>query len=124
ASLSSANLEVAIKRWCNHLSIIVDDIEMKLSVDGNEACLSIEERMDLGEFKEFCLVSNLRNIQGYACWLIDSNIPLIRAAFSFPGSAHRDAYDLIFKSPIRFDAERTSLHFDARYLTHPIRRDD
>jgi len=124
ASLSSANLGVAIKRWCNHLSIVVEDIEMSLSVVGTEACLSIEERMALGELREFCLVSNLRNIQGYVCWLIDSNIPLIRADFSFPRPAHDDAYDLIFRCPLRFDAKRTRIYFDARYLTHPVRRDD
>lgn len=124
ASLSSANLGVAIKRWCRHHGIVVEEIEMTLFFQGTEAWLQIDERADLGTLREFCLVSNLRNIQGYTCWLIDSSIPLTRAEFSFPCPNHAEAYDLIFRCPLKFNAPTTRIFFDARYLLHPIRRDD
>ncbi|MFS8976737.1 AraC family transcriptional regulator [Cupriavidus necator] len=124
ASLPSQNLRVALLRWCRHYGLLVDDIRLELSVEARQAHLIIRENRDLLRQREFCLVSTLRNIHGFACWLVDSRIPLSRATFPFRKPRHARAYDLMFRGSVDFEAPQASLVFDAEYLQLPVRRDD
>jgi len=124
ASLTSPNLGVAIKRWCRHHRLLVDDIALSLSVAGGVATVAIEERRDLGPFREFCLVSGLRFLHGYASWAIDSRVSLREAAFPFDAPPHAEAYPLMFTGQVRFGAPRASFSFDERYLALPLLRDE
>ncbi|VTU30242.1 Virulence-regulating protein VirS [Variovorax sp. SRS16] len=124
ASLSSPDLGVAIKRWCRHLRLLTDDIVLDLKVAGGVATVSITEHRALGAFREFCLVSNLRFLHGYACWVIDSRVSLRAAAFPFEAPPHQDAYPLMFGGTLHFGAARASYSFDERYLALPLQRDE
>ena len=124
ASLSAPTLGVALKRWCRHHGLIADDIALTLSVTGDTAQLAITELHSLGDLREFCLVSMLRNILGVACWLIDSRIPLLGAQFPFAPPAHQEAYGVLFSGPTAFDTGPAAICFDARYLTLALRRDE
>ncbi|HQA09603.1 AraC family transcriptional regulator [Zoogloea sp.] len=124
ASITSPDLGVALKRWCRHHRLLTDDIALSLEVNGSEARFTLSPRCELGELREFCLVTLLRYVLGYACWAIDSRIPLTESRFPFPAPPHADAYSLMFPGPVRFDAEFAGLSFDARYLELPIRRDE
>ncbi len=124
ASLSAPNLGVAIKRWCRHHRLLTDDIAMDLKVAGGVATVSIREHAALGDFREFCLVSNLRFLHGYASWVIDSRVSLREASFPFPAPPHEDAYPLMFGGTLRFGAARAGYSFDERYLALPLQRDE
>lgn len=125
ASLGSPDLGLAIKRWCRHHRLLTDDIALDLKVTGGVATLSITEQRPLDKaFREFCLVSSLRFLHGYACWAIDSRISLRNATFPFAAPTHRDAYPLMFTGDVQFDAERASYSFDERYLALPLQRDE
>jgi AraC-like DNA-binding protein len=124
ASITAPNLGVAMKRWCRHHGLLTDDILMRLSVDGAVAKLRLAEQRPLGAMREFCVVTTLRNLHGYACWAIDSRIPLLEAEFPYLAPPHREAYPLMFRGPLRFDAEQAGFSFDARYLALPLRRDE
>lgn len=124
ASITAPNLGVAMKRWCRHHRLLTDDIDMSLSVDGPVANLRLVERRPLGAMREFCVVTTLRNLHGYACWAIDSRIPLLQADFPYPAPAHHEAYPLMFRGPLHFDADRAGFSFDAHYLSLLLRRDE
>ncbi|KRD26569.1 AraC family transcriptional regulator [Acidovorax sp. Root267] len=124
ASISSPTLQVALARWCRHHGLLADDIALHLTTQGDTATLAITEARDLGGLREFCLVSVLRNAHGLACWMVDSRIPLIAAEFAFDAPPHSDAYAVLFRGPVTFHAPRTAIHFDARYLSLPLRRDE
>jgi AraC-like DNA-binding protein len=124
ASLGAPDLGVAIKRWCRHLRLLTDDILLDLHVAGGVATVTITERCELGALREFCLVSNLRFLHGYACWAIDSRITLREATFPFDAPPHRDAYPLMFGGELHFGAAQASYSFDARYLALPLQRDE
>lgn len=124
ASLTSPTLEVALKRWCRHHRLLTDDLALTLTHARHIATIGISEQRDFGAMREFCLVSMLRNLLGYACWLIDSRIALVETTLPFPAPPHADAYPYLFPGPLRFEAEAAGLSFDARYLGLPLRRDD
>jgi hypothetical protein len=66
ASLPSANLGVALSRWCRHYGLLVEDIRLELTIEAKIARLAVHEQKDLRSQREFCLVSTLRNIHGFA----------------------------------------------------------
>lgn len=124
ASLTAPNLGVALKRWCRHHRLLTEDILLELGTAGAAATLSLHVIRPLGALEEFCLVSSLRYVLGYACWLIDSRIPLLEAGFPFPPPPHQEVYPLLFGGALRFGAEQAALRFDAAYLNLPPRRDE
>ena len=124
ASITSPDLGVALKRWCRHHRLLTEDIRLAVERDGSTARLSLVPCRELGELREFCLVTLLRYVLGYACWAIDSRIPLLESRFPFPAPPHADAYPLMFPGPVAFDSPRAEVCFDARYLSLPIRRDE
>lgn len=132
ASLTAPTLEVALKRWCRHHRLLTEDIVLEFSqartqqrpTQRENATIRIAEHTPLGELREFCLVSTLRYLLGYACWLVDSRIALAETTLPFPAPPHADAYRYLFPGPVRFDADAAGLAFDARYLALPVRRDE
>lgn len=124
ASISAPNLQVALARWCRHHSLVTQDIGVELVVTDAIATLQITEHSNLGDLREFCLVSVLRNIYGVACWLIDSRIALRGAQFPFSPPPHATTYDVLFTRGTQFGVERAAINFDARYLTLALRRDE
>jgi AraC-like DNA-binding protein len=124
ASLTSPNLGVALKRWCRHHRLLTDDILPTLTVADDIATLELEERRQFGALREFCLVTVLRYVHGYACWLIDSRIPLIASDFPFQRPPHSTVHSLIFPGPVHFGQDRACMRFAAQYLALPPRRDE
>lgn len=124
ASLTAPTLGVALRRWCRHHGLLTEDIRIELSIEGTMAVVRIEETVDLGALREFCLVSVLRNLHGIACWLTDSRIVLHRAHFPFPAPSHAEAYGKIFRGEIAFDFPEAEISFDAGYLELPVIRND
>lgn len=124
ASLGAPNLGVAIKRWCRHHRLLTDDLGLALRIEGDEAVVTLTEQQAFGVLREFCLVTILRYLHGYACWAIDSRIPLRGVTFPFPEPAHGQVYPLIFPGPTLFNAPHAGFRFDARYLSLALRRDE
>jgi AraC-like DNA-binding protein len=124
ASLPSASLGVAMMRWCRHHNLLIDDVTFNIQSGREQIEVHIEEKRDLGAFREFCLVSLLRNLQGVTCWLGDTRIPLIDVQFPFAAPAHGESYRYLFDGPVSFGADQAGLRFDAAYLELPVLRDD
>lgn len=124
ASLTSPNLGIALKRWCRHHRLLTDDIVFELAVDRELATLAIAENCKLHAMREFCLVTSLRYVHGFACWLIDSRISLVEVGFPFEQPPHGSVHAVLFPGPVRFGVQRAFMSFPARYLSLPPRRDE
>ena len=124
ASLTSPTLGLALHRWCRHHALLTDDIRLQVTEHNGVATLQLDEGRDLGEFREFCVVSVLRNALGVACWLTDSRIPLQATHLRIAPPAHADSYRVLFDGPTHFNAKTNGLQFDAGYLALPVRRDE
>lgn len=124
ASLGAPTLGVALRRWFRHHRLLTGDLLIELAVeDGRTAVVTLRERRALGAMREFCLLSYLRFVHGYACWAIDSRLSLLEVAFPFARPAHGDVYPLLFPGPVAFGAPAARFAFDARYLELPQVRD-
>lgn len=124
ASLTAPTLDVALRRWCRHHGLLTEDVRIAPCVEGASCVVRVEERADLGDLREFGLVSLLRNILGVSCWLVDSRIPLTETRFPYPAPAHADAYGRLFPGIVAFDAPEAEVRFDGGYLGLPVVRDD
>lgn len=124
ASLGARDLGHALHRWCRHHGLLVPDVTLHLERSGAQAALRIEEHRRLGAMREICLLTTLRNVHGFACWLIDSRLPLHAVRFPYARPAHHAAYGLMFPGPVSFGEAAAGFVFDAPYLAEPLRRDE
>ncbi|SFN25694.1 AraC family transcriptional regulator [Variovorax sp. OV329] len=125
ASISSPDLGVAIKRWGRHHRLLTEDILISLHSHAGVATVRIVEQHPLPkDLREFCLVSCLRFLHGFASWAIDSRVSLREASFPFEAPPHADAYPLMFCDRLNFGAAEASYSFDERYLRLPLQRDE
>ena len=124
ATLGSPTLEVALKRWCRYHGLLTDDITLKFTVTRSAAAIVIQINRDLGEMEEFCFVTLFRYILGYACWAVNSRIPLLETCFPFDALEHVEVYRMLFPGPLHFRSESAKISFDPQYAALSIRRDD
>jgi AraC-like DNA-binding protein len=124
ASLGAPTLGVALKRWCRHHRLFTDDFEHRLEVDRGTARLVVRAKRALGAMEEFCLLTSLRYVHGYACWLVNSRLPLRAVTFPFAAPPHASVYALLFPGPIHFDEAEASMCLDAAYLELTPKRDE
>ena len=125
SSISAPHLGLALARWCRHHGLITGDIQLSLSEQSGIATLTLHETRPLGAMREFCLISVLRNIHGFASWLINEPIALLHASFPFAAPAHASVYRVLFTpGSIEFNAPVASLQFEARWLQAPLARDE
>ena len=123
ASMGAPTLAVALKRWCRHHGLLTQDVALALHSDESGARVEITEHADLGEQREFALLSLLRNLHGLSCWWVDSQIALLGAHFPGEAPPHAAVYGRLFPGPVHFQAPRAALVFDAHYLNLPLRKD-
>ncbi len=87
ASLSAPTLGLALKRWCRHHALAHRrhraSVFTATTADGAPPASNCAPSHTGRQPSEFCVVSVLRNILGFACWLVDSRIPLLGAQFPF-----------------------------------------
>ncbi len=124
ATLGSPTLEVALKRWCRYHGLLTDDIALKFTVTRSAASIVIQINRDLGEMEEFCFATLFRYILGYACWAVNSRIPLLETCFPFDALEHVEVYRMLFPGPLHFRSESAKISFDPQYAALSIRRDD
>ena len=124
ASLSAPTLSVALKRWCRHHGLLTRAVGLTLHSDGETAVLRLDAPGVRASDLEFCCVTLLRNVLGFASWIIDSRIALRAVHLPCAAPAHVDAYAVLFPCPVVFDAPRAEMQFDARYLALPPCRSD
>ena len=124
AALGSPTLEVALTRWCRYHGLLTDDIALKFTVTRSAASIAIQVKRNLGEMEEFCFATLFRYILGYACWAVNSRIPLLETCFPFDALEHIEVYRMLFPGPLHFRSESAKISFDPQYAALSIRRDD
>lgn len=112
------------ERWCRYHGLLTDDIVLKFTVTRSAASIAIQVNRDLGEMEEFCFATLFRYVLGYACWAVNSRIPLLEACFPVDALGHIEVYRMLFPGPLHFRSESARISFDPQYAALSIRRDD
>ena len=126
ASTSAPSLAIALKRWCRHHGLLTRAVRWQMhTATGQGVAIELGTPGVSAAQLEFCSVTLLRNLLGFASWVVDSRIALRSVAFAFPAPTHAEAYGVLFACPVVFDAPQTRMVLDARYLQlTPCRSED
>lgn len=120
--LHTKTLEQALKRALTYLSLVLDNPRGELTVIGGEAKIVLSTAT--GPRTAFAYRTFWLILMGVACWLVGRRLPLKQLRFSCAAPVHRDDYCQFFGAPVHFDAEETSLVFDATHLDLSVIRDE
>ena len=120
AVLGCKNLGAALDRSLRFYGLILDDISGALSREGQEATLSLRERIAGALPRIFGHEVLLMLLHGVACWLVGRRIPILRARFSYPEPAYSAEYRLMYCTDLTYDQPNTAIVFAADYLNLPI----
>lgn len=126
ACISSPTYRVALLRWCRHHGLLTQDLALQVQVQRGSASVLVHEQHVAGDLqaRRMGLLTLLRNIHGFSCWLLDSHIPLQAVDLPFAPAPYAAQVDAMFPGPVRYGAPTAALHFDASYLAMPVRRDE
>jgi AraC-like DNA-binding protein len=120
AVLGTDNLELALRRLLRGLSLVLDDVRGDLVVEGGDAAIRLTNRIADPEARRFADETFLILVNGIGSWLVGRRIPITLAEFAHPAPGHAAEYSVMYSQALRFDAERTAVHFDAAHLGAPV----
>lgn len=123
AVLGAGTLERALKQALRGLSLFLDDIHGELRIEQDQALIRIHNCIADPAARRFADETFLVMVYGLASWLTGRRIPLRAAEFGYARPAHAAEYTLMFSEHLHFDADATTLRFDARLLAAPVVQD-
>lgn len=123
AIISAGNLRRALLRSARYISLMTDDLQLKLEEEGDEARFVFEYANPLQEDEVFFITSMFIIWIRLACWLIDRPILLDRVDFSFSEPSYSDEFSLMFPCRQAFSCKRSLFVFNKRLLAVPIKQD-
>jgi AraC-like DNA-binding protein len=124
AVLHGATLEHALRRMLRGFSTFLDDVRAELELEGRDAVIAVGNRIESPPARRFADETFLIMVHGLMCWLAGRRIPLTLAEFAHPRPPHAQEYLVMYSKRLGFDAERTSVRFDAAHLAAPVVQDE
>ncbi|SHF85604.1 AraC-type DNA-binding protein [Microbulbifer donghaiensis] len=124
ACISCPNLRRALLRSGRFVSMVSDDIHIKLVEDGEEARLLFHHSNDKGLPNQMFVESLALIWLRLFSWLIDRTILLERVHLAFPPPDYNEDYSDMFPCRHYFYQRETCLVFSTRYLQMPLVRDE
>ncbi|MEH6824486.1 MAG: AraC family transcriptional regulator [Motiliproteus sp.] len=106
----------AIGRGIQFYAILLQDYQLHLTVEGDEACFSIKLRRPELDRDNLLVELIMLSWHRFCSWLIGQHIILTGATFAYPRPPHIDEYQFLFPCPHAFDQGVNSFTFNTRYL--------
>lgn len=120
AVISCVDLDQAIKRMLRGFSVLLDDVSAELHLEGKEAVIRIQNRIESADDRRFADETLLILMHGLMCWVIGRRIPITRMAFAHGRPSHAREHATMFSTSIKYDADFTDVRFDGRLLAAPL----
>lgn len=120
AVIACEDLGHALRRVLRGMRLLLDDIDARCEVVGQQAVLRLDNRIADPADRRFAEETFLVLVHGLVCWLVGQRIPVASVAFAFSRPAHAREYARMFCANLRFDAESTSMRFAADALARPV----
>lgn len=127
--ISGATLGEALARASRFLAIVLPDLEVAVTREGDHAFIEIRERRRLRRRADdarrvFAFEWLLRLVHGLSCWLADRALALEAVSFPYPPPPHAAEYARVYTQHASFGSRRLRARLDARVLALPVRRSE
>jgi AraC-like DNA-binding protein len=128
STVGAPTLGVAFERAARFLAIVLPDLAVTVSVEGDRARIEIAEpgrplRARASDPRRvFAFEWLLRLLHGLACWLAGRALTLESVAFPYPPPPHAPEYARVYTEHSTFGAPGLVAALDARVLGLPVRR--
>ncbi len=120
AALGSGNLDRALKQVLRGMALFLDDVAGELRLEEGQAAVIVDNRIGQAPERRFADETFLVMVHGLMCWLAGKRVPLSQAEFAQPKPPHAQEYTVMYSQHVRFDAPRTAIRFDAKFLASPV----
>ncbi|MEE4277363.1 MAG: AraC family transcriptional regulator [Halieaceae bacterium] len=119
AVIGSSHLGQALQRYCRFFQLVDRGLAISISVDEEEARLSLDPAAALRG--SYLAELSLLNTHRFACWLTAEELPLRAVTFTHARSARAADYRLMFVgNPVHFEAQVNSLSLPVSLLDRPV----
>ena len=116
ALAAQGSVDRALRHGLRGFSLFLDDIGVALSVEGADALLAIDNRIQGSDARRFADETLLVMVHGLLCWLAGRRVALSRLDWGHPRPPHADEYRRMFSPTLGFGQPATVARFDARVL--------
>jgi AraC-like DNA-binding protein len=123
AIISAGNLRRGLLRSARYISLVSDDLKIKLEEVGDEARVHFEWSNALDVDDAFFITSLFIIWIRLSCWMVDRPILLDRVEFQFNKPSYSDEFDLMFPCRHVFGQKHNLFAFNRRMLALPIKQD-
>lgn len=123
AIISAGNLRRGLLRSARYISLVSDDLKIKLEESGDEARLAFEWSNALDVDDAFFVTSMFIIWIRLSCWMVDRPLLLDRVEFKFARPEYADEFDLMFPCRHVFSQKTNLFAFNRRMLALPIKQD-
>lgn len=118
--IDCATLKDAIFRMTRYFNLILDDFICGLDLSDPLARLVIREKTPSPNPRVLGYETLLMLQHGVICWLIGRRIPIVSASFAYQEPSRSAEYKFMYSEELAFNADQTSLAFDAAFLDRPV----
>ncbi|WP_313805926.1 AraC family transcriptional regulator [Sphingobium sp.] len=105
------SLRDAIREAGRFLSLVMDDLRLSLHVEGDAACLALNDLSGPSSQKPQLHGTILLFAYGILCWLSQKSIPLKGLHYSFEQNFFSGELAKVYRSPIKYNEARSELVF-------------
>ncbi|MNC31409.1 HTH-type transcriptional regulator VirS [compost metagenome] len=120
--IQEPTLGKALQQYLVYLGLFIHDIRATFERRGAQAVITLYTTMPDQRIRGAAEEIYLSIVMGVLCWLVGRRIPLDRTSFKHPRPAH-SSDSLLWGPLLEFEADRTEVAFDAKYLGLPIEQD-
>lgn len=118
--LHSRNLGQAITNILRGFAIFLEDIKGTLTVEGEQATISMTNHIALPASRLFAEETYLVMLHGLMCWLAGKRLSPSSVEFSGAEPAYWREYAIMFSKNLSFGAPVTKIRFSAKLLALPV----
>jgi AraC-like DNA-binding protein len=122
--MSARTLGQAMNRFLRGFELFLVDVRGELLSDGTAARVVVHSTHDTKEAARIAQELFITVVHGVLCWLAGQRVPLRHADFNYAPPDHADEYPVVFSRSVAFDADVTTLVFDAAWLGQRIMQDE
>ena len=120
AVMSSPDLRSALDLGLTYYRTVAPCWSLDLSIEGDAGRFVAQETMPLGERRVFATEALLSSLAAMARTLAGTELPVMEIALPYARPEHVSRYVEFSRAPVRFNAERIEVRFDARALLRPL----